>query len=101
MGPGNVSYMTPGDLVQDRYELTKPLGRGGMAEVWCATDTRLERPVAIKFIASEHADDPDFLVRFFTEAQSVARLAHHNVVQVLDFGELSGRPFLVMEYVPH
>ncbi|MGH2735259.1 MAG: serine/threonine-protein kinase [Actinomycetota bacterium] len=92
--------MGPGEIVQSRYELERPLGRGGMAEVWRAKDVRLGRPVAVKFLAPQFAEDPEFLVRFFTEAQSVARLAHHNIVKVLDFGEFDGRPYLVMEYVP-
>jgi serine/threonine protein kinase len=71
-----------------------------MAEVWCAKDVRLDRQVAVKFLASEFADDPEFLVRFFTEAQSVASLNHPNVVSVLDFGDFEGNSYLVMEYVP-
>lgn len=89
-----------GDLIAERYELENALGRGGMAEVWCARDVRLDRRVAVKFLASEFADDPEFLVRFFTEAQSVASLNHPNVVSVLDFGDFEGNSYLVMEYVP-
>ena len=87
------------DLIQDRYALEKPIGKGGMAEVWCARDERLQRPVAVKFLAPQFHDDPEFLVRFFSEAQSVARLNHPNVVDVLDFGDFEDRPYLVMEYV--
>ena len=91
--------MRRGDLIAERYELDHGLGRGGMAEVWCASDTRLDRPVAVKFLAPEFSEDPEFLVRFFAEAQSVASLNHPNVVEVLDFGEFEERPYLVMEYV--
>ena len=91
--------MNPRDLIQERYRLEAALGTGGMAEVWCALDERLDRKVAIKFLDARFADDPEFLVRFFTEAQSVARISHPNVVPVLDFGETEGRPYLVMEYV--
>jgi serine/threonine-protein kinase len=69
-----------------------------MADVWCARDDRLERSVAIKFLAPQFHDDPEWLVRFFSEAQSIARISHPNVVSVLDFGEEDGRPYLVMEY---
>ena len=62
-------------------------------------DVRLDRSVAVKLIAPQFAEDPEFLVRFFSEGQSVARINHPNVVSVLDFGEVEGRPFLVMEYV--
>jgi serine/threonine protein kinase len=96
---GILAEMRQGDLVAERYELDRGLGRGGMAEVWCATDTRLDRPVAVKFLAREFSDDPEFLVRFFAEAQSVASLNHPNVVSVLDFGQFEDRPYLVMEYV--
>lgn len=70
-----------------------------MAEVWCATDTRLERDVAVKFLDPRLIDDPEFLVRFFGEAQGVARISHPGVVRVLDFGQSDERPYLVMEYV--
>ncbi|HYI44321.1 MAG TPA: serine/threonine-protein kinase [Actinomycetota bacterium] len=90
--------MQEGDLVQERYRLDSPLGRGGMAAVWRAMDERLERPVAIKFLAPQFKEDPEFLVRFFAEAQSVAKISHPNVVAVLDFGEFEDNPYLVMEY---
>ena len=92
--------MQSGDLIHGRYRLDAMLGSGGMAEVWRATDERLLRSVAMKFPAPNLAEDPEFLVRFFSEAQQVARLSHPNVVEVLDFGELEGRSFLVMEHVP-
>ncbi|MFN2489090.1 MAG: serine/threonine-protein kinase [Actinomycetota bacterium] len=91
--------MHQGDIIQERYELIEPLGEGGMAVVWRARDTRLERMVALKLIAPRFADDPEFLVRFFSEAQSVARITHANVVSVLDFGDADARPFLVMEFI--
>lgn len=92
--------MNAGDSIQTRYELTELLGRGGMAEVWLAQDSHLGRPVAIKFLAPQLSADPEFLVRFFSEAQAVARISHPNVVTVLDFGEFEDAPYLVMEYVP-
>jgi eukaryotic-like serine/threonine-protein kinase len=88
-----------GTLIQDRYELSAPIGSGGMAEVWRAKDLRLDRDVAIKFLAPRLAQDPEFLVRFFAEAQSIARISHPGVVSVLDFGQDSERPYLVMEHL--
>src|SRR5688572_763357 len=92
--------MNAGDSIQARYELTELLGRGGMAEVWLAQDSHLGRRVAIKFLAPQLSVDPEFLVRFFSEAQAVARISHPNVVTVLDFGEYEDAPYLVMEHVP-
>ena len=89
--------MEAGHEIQSRYRLSESLGRGGMAEVWLAHDEHLSRPVAIKFLAPELADDPEFLVRFFAEAQAVARISHQNVVTVLDFGQYEDSPYLVME----
>ena len=91
--------MNAGDVIQARYELTELLGKGGMAEVWRAVDGNLNRPVAIKFLAPQLSDDPEFLVRFFAEAQAVARISHPGVVQVLDFGDYEDCPYLVMEVV--
>jgi eukaryotic-like serine/threonine-protein kinase len=91
--------MRAGTVVQARYRLDTPLGRGGMAEVWSSLDERLDRRVAVKLLAPELADQPESLVRFFNEAQAVARISHPNVVSVLDFGQHESRPFLVMEYM--
>jgi serine/threonine protein kinase len=92
--------MRTGDSIQGRYELVERLGTGGMGEVWLARDSRLEREVAIKFLSAHVAGDPETLVRFFAEAQSVARIQHPSVVTVLDFGEVDDVPYLVMEHVP-
>ena len=92
--------MDAGEVIQGRYLLEERLGKGGMGQVWRAVDQRLQRTVAIKLIAPQLADEPEFLVRFLREAQSIARISHPNVVGVLDFGEADDKPFLVMEYVP-
>src|SRR6185437_5567718 len=68
-----------------KYELQERLGRGGMAEVWKAQDTRLQRPVAIKFLHADLSADPDFVARFLREAQMIAALRHPNIVQIFDF----------------
>ena len=86
-----------------RYYLAERLGEGGMAVVYKAYDTRLERNVAIKIIRreafSEEALD-EVLKRFEREAKSLAKLSHPNIVKVHDFGEHEGSPYLVMEYLP-
>jgi len=92
--------MNAGEIIQGRYRLEQALGKGGMATVWRAHDLRLERPVALKCLTAPLSEDPEFLVRFFAEAQQVARLSHPNVVRVLDFGQGDACPYLVMEYVP-
>ena len=92
--------MRSGDTISNRYVLEIPLGKGGMGQVWRARDKRLERPAAVKVLAANLTDQPEALVRFFAEAQSIARISHPNVVTVLDFGETQGTPFLVMEFVP-
>lgn len=87
----------------DRYDLGQIIGRGGMAEVFEATDTRLNRRVAIKVLRGELAKDPMFLERFRREAQSAAGLNHPNIVAVYDTGEDIVNdvtiPYIVMEYV--
>ena len=86
-----------------RYHLTEQLGEGGMATVYRAYDTRLEREVAVKVIRSG-AFPPDILHdvlrRFEREAKALAKLSHPNIVKVHDFGEYNDAPFLVMEYLP-
>ncbi len=79
-----------------RYRLEEPLGQGGMAEVWRATDTRLTRPVAVKVIHASIAKDPQFAERFLREARVVASLEHPNILPVYDFGDEDGLPYLVM-----
>jgi serine/threonine protein kinase len=91
--------MSAGKTLQERYELIEGVGSGGMGEVWLARDLRLDRNVAVKFLSPHNAGDPENLVRFFAEAQSIASLQHPNVVTVLDFGEEEDRPYLVMEHV--
>jgi serine/threonine protein kinase len=87
--------------IASRYRLDRRLGAGGMSTVFLATDTVLERAVAIKLLAEHLAEDEDFVARFRREALAAARLQHPNVVQVFDSGEDSGshRHYIVMEYV--
>jgi serine/threonine-protein kinase len=82
--------------VGGRYEMGERLGRGGMSEVWSATDLRLGRTVAIKFLRDD-IDDPAARSRIEDEARAAARLSHPNIVSVYDAGEHAERPFVVME----
>lgn len=82
-----------------RYHLLDQLGAGGMATVYKAFDTRLERTVAVKVIRTDVNQDPEFLSRFDREAKALARLSHAHIVRVLDAGESGGVPFVVMDYV--
>jgi eukaryotic-like serine/threonine-protein kinase len=92
--------MHTGQVVNERYALEEPIGRGGMAEVWRAHDNRLNRTVAIKFLAPGAKENPEFLARLFNEARSVASISHPHVTGVLDYGTTDDGPYLVMEYVP-
>lgn len=83
----------------DDYEIVRYLGSGGMAHVFLAQDTVLDRAVAIKFV-SPTAADPAAHERFALEARAIARLHHPNVVGVYRFGAVAGHPYLAYEYVP-
>jgi serine/threonine-protein kinase len=93
--------MTVPSVVAGRYRIERRLGAGGMSTVFQATDTVLERPVAVKLLAEHLADDEAFVARFRREALAAARLQHPNVVQVFDSGQdaESRRHYIVMEYV--
>src|SRR6266699_2797763 len=87
-----------------KYELRKRLGHGGMAEVWKAFDTQLQRYVAIKLLHANLKEDPQFNARFEREAQLIASLHHPNIVQIHDFQIASSEDedsiaYMVMDYV--
>ncbi|RKH14381.1 serine/threonine protein kinase [Corallococcus sp. CA047B] len=85
-----------------RYELVSWLGRGGMAETWRAQlvgDAGVTKPVLIKKVLPEYADDEAFISMFISEARISATLSHGNVAQVFDFGRVDGEYFLAMEFV--
>jgi serine/threonine protein kinase len=88
-----------GELIAGRYELEKLVGSGGMSNVFRAHDRLLERDVAIKILHEQYTRDDDYVERFRREARAVARLAHPNIVTVIDRGEQEGRQFIVFEYV--
>ena len=90
-------------VLGSRYRLVERIAGGGMGDVWRADDVVLGRPVAVKILRREYADDPTFLARFRGEARHTAGLSHANVAAVYDFGEGDGAdesPYLVMEHVP-
>ena len=86
-------------VINDRYEIHKRVGRGGMADVFLARDLLLDRQVAIKILFPEFAVDPNFVERFRREAQAAANLSHPNIVNVYDWGKYEGTYFIAMEYV--
>ena len=88
-----------GTMVDERYRLDRKIGTGGMADVWLAEDTELDRDVAIKILHDRFAQDSEFVQRFQREAQSAAGLQHPNVVGVFDRGEFADSYFIAMEYV--
>jgi eukaryotic-like serine/threonine-protein kinase len=88
-----------GRLLDGRYAVTARIAHGGMATVYRATDTRLDREVALKVMHVELARDDDFVRRFIGEAKSVARLSHQNVVAVYDQGADGPFLYLAMEYI--
>jgi eukaryotic-like serine/threonine-protein kinase len=81
------------------YEIQSPLGAGGMGEVYRARDTRLDRTVAIKILASNLTDKPDAKVRFDREAKAISSLNHPNICTLYDVGQQDGIDFLVMEFL--
>lgn len=89
-----------GRVFDGRYRVLSHIADGGMASVYLALDTRLDRDVALKVMRHDLAQDEAFVSRFKREARSAARLSHPNVVSVFDQGEDDGHMFLAMEYVP-
>ena len=87
-------------LLNNRYQLLEPLGRGGMAVVYRALDQMLERLVAVKLLREDYSRDQAFQEQFRREAKAAANLSHPNIVTVHDFGFDQGQLFIVMEYVP-
>src|ERR687894_9150 len=88
-------------LVDNRYRLVRPLGSGGMADVFLAHDNILDRDVALKVMSTRYASDEEFVERFKREAQSAAALSHPNIVSIFDRGvSEDGTYYIAMEYLP-
>ncbi|MBN1284701.1 MAG: serine/threonine protein kinase [Anaerolineae bacterium] len=83
----------------DEYRLDELLGRGGMARVYRAHDTRLERPAAIKVIDAPFRTSPEYVKRFQREAQAIARLEHPNIVRIYRSGEAQGLLYMAMQFI--
>ena len=88
-----------GQKINDRYQIIKTIGEGGMANVYLAYDTILDRNVAVKVLRGDLATDEKFVRRFQREALSASSLSHPNIVEVYDVGEDNGSYFIVMEYI--
>ena len=91
--------LSKGQKINDRYEIIKTIGEGGMANVYLAHDTILDRKVAIKVLRGDLSNDEKFIRRFKREALSVSNLSHPNIVEVYDVGEEDGNYYIVMEYI--
>lgn len=91
--------ITKGQKINDRYQIVKSIGEGGMANVYLAYDAILERHVAVKILRGDLATDEKFVRRFQREALSASSLSHPNIVEVYDVGEDNGIYYIVMEYI--
>ena len=88
-----------GQKINDRYQVIRSIGEGGMANVYLAYDTILDRNVAVKVLRGDLATDEKFVRRFQREAMSASALSHPNIVEMYDVGEDDGNYFIVMEYI--
>ncbi len=91
--------ISKGQKINDRYEIIRSIGEGGMANVYLAYDLILDRKVAVKVLRGDLAEDEKFVRRFQREAIAASSLNHPNIVEVYDVGEDDGKYFIVMEYV--
>ena len=91
--------LSKGQKINERYEILKSIGEGGMANVYLAHDTILNRDVAIKVLRGDLENNEKFIRRFQREAKSVSDLSHPNIVEVYDVGEEDGQHSIVMEYI--
>ena len=90
---------TEGKMINDRYEIIKSIGEGGMANVYLAKDTFLDRKVAVKVLRGDLSNDEKFIRRFQREAYAASTLSHPNIVEMYDVGEDKGIYYIVMEYI--
>jgi serine/threonine-protein kinase len=94
-----VPDVNEGSVVDGRYRVLRRIGSGGMADVWLAEDSHLQRPVALKVLHRRFAQDREFVERFRREAESAAGLQHPNIVSVFDRGEFEGTYYIAMQYI--
>jgi serine/threonine-protein kinase len=94
-----VAEVAQGTVFDGRYRLLQRIGSGGMADVWLADDSHLQRRVALKILHARFAQDREFVERFRREAESAAGLQHPNVVAVFDRGEVDGTYYIAMQYL--
>ena len=98
-GGGGVPEVSEGSVVDGRYKVLRKIGSGGMADVWLAEDTHLQRQVALKVLHTRFAQDREFVERFRREAESAAGLHHPNIVSVFDRGDVEGTYYIAMQYL--
>ncbi len=98
-GTQDEGRFTPGVLLGGRYRILNMLGKGGMGEVYRATDLTLGQSVALKFLPASAASSPHLLERFHGEVRVARQVSHPNVCRVYDIGEAEGLPYISMEYV--
>lgn len=91
--------ISKGQKINNRYEIVKTIGEGGMANVYLANDTILKRKVAVKVLRGDLSADDKFIRRFEREAQAVSNLSHPNIVEIYDVGVEDNEHYIVMEYI--
>jgi len=94
-----VPEVSQGSVVDGRYRILERIGSGGMADVWLADDSHLQRRVALKVLHGRYAQDLEFVERFRREAEAAAGLQHPNVVAVFDRGDVDGTYYIAMQYL--
>ena len=88
----------PGTIIGEKYRLEEQIGEGGMASVWRATHTTLERSFAVKFVELDLGASTTRRERFLREAQLAASVHHRCVVDIVDYGQMeNGQPYMIME----
>ena len=97
--PSEDGRFSPGTLLDERYRIVSMIGRGGMGEVYRASDLKLNQPVALKFLPTAVAGNLGLLERFHGEVRIARQVSHPNVCRVYDIGEAGGSAFISMEYI--
>src|SRR5512137_1052464 len=94
-----VRWLLAPDALVDHFKIIRPLGRGGMAEVYLARDTKLGRKVALKVIRPDALGTPDAVERFLFEARATAKFNHPHIVTIYAVGEHQGKPYVALEFL--